>query len=226
MTSNEFSREKELNNLCQSETLTHVLFNVDYLKGLVFAVASAPEIPMPETWLPWIFRQHGQLPDTATADKLTDLLMAMLQHQLRLMRDNLVVLDKTYCAPQHVDLHKSSELPLSRWCSGVLTGHSQLEGIWNNAWQKMQKRSPQNMTLASKNLTHCLTMFSTFADLPLAYQQAQQRSNEEQFVNLLPTVFLSLEPALKTYVGLSGQLVEYLPNQFETFSQPTSNVKD
>ncbi len=225
MTSNEFSREQELNTLCQSEALTHALFSVDYLKGLVFAVASAPEIPMPETWLPWIFRQHGQLPDTATADKLTDLLMAMLQHQLRLMRDERVTLDKTYSAPQDAHFIESNELPLSRWCSGVLAGHSQLEDVWNNAWQKMQNHSPQHMILAAKNLTHCLTMFSTFADLPLAYQQAQQRNNEEQFVSLLPTVFLSLEPALKTYVGLSGQLVEYLPNQFETFSQSVGNVK-
>ncbi|GAC35249.1 hypothetical protein GPLA_4370 [Paraglaciecola polaris LMG 21857] len=225
MTTNEFSREQELNALCQSDELSRVLFSVDYLKGLVFAVASSPEIPMPEVWLPWIFRQHGQIPDTDTADKLTDLLMAMLQHQLRLMRDNLVTLDKTYVVPQQAHTLASNTLPLSQWCSGVLAGHSELESVWNNAWFKMQKQHPQNMDLARKNLSHCLTMLSTFADLPLAYEQAIERQNAQQFVALLPTVFLSLEQALKTYVGLSGQLVEYLPNQFETFSQPAGSSK-
>ena len=215
-----FIREQELKSLCQSEALSHALFSVDYLKGLVFAVASAPEIPMPEVWLPWIFRQHGQVPDTQTADKLTDLLMSLLQHQLRLMRDEQVTLDSAYVLPENAQCVQSSDLALSRWCSGVLAGHSQLESVWNNAWQKMQKKSPDAMQAAAKDLTHCLTMLSTFADLPLAYEQAKKRQNEEQFVLLLPTVFLSLQPALKTYVGLSGKLVEYLPNQFETFSQP------
>lgn len=215
-----FLKEQELKLLCQSEALSHVLYSVDYLKGLVFAVASAPEIPMPEVWLPWIFRQHGQVPDTETADKLTDLLMGLLQHQLRLMRDDLVTLDATYTLPENAHHMQTNELALSRWCSGVLAGHSQLENVWNNAWQKMQKKSPETMQAAAKDLSHCLTMLSTFADLPLAYEQAKQRQNEEQFVLLLPTVLLSLQPALKTYVGLSGTLVAFLPNQFETFSQP------
>mgnify|MGYP003678776185 FL=1 len=77
------------------------------------------------------------------------------------------------------------------------------------------------MPAATKDLSHCLTMFSTFADLPLAFEQAKVRDNDKQFVALLPTVFLSLPPALQTYVNLSGTLVEYLPNQFETFSPPS-----
>jgi uncharacterized protein len=215
-----FAREDELKSLCQSDGLVHALNSIDYIKGLVFAVASSPEIPMPDVWLPWIFRQHGQLPDTDTADTLTDLLMGLLQHQLRLMRDEQVTLDTAYTLPENAHCLQSNGLALSRWCSGVLAGHSQLENVWNNAWQKMQKKNPGGMQAEAKNLTHCLTMLSTFADLPLAYEQAKKRHNEEQFLSLLPTVFLSLQPALKTYVGLSGKLVEYLPNQFETFSQP------
>lgn len=217
-----FVREQELKALCQGDALSHALFSVDYLNGLVFAVASAPEIPMPEVWLPWIFKEHGQLPDTETADKLTDILMGLLQHQLRLMRDDQVCLDDRFELPPDAQKINSERLALSRWCNGVLAGHTRLEKVWNNAWQKMHNKNPNAMPSATKDLSHCLTMFSTFADLPLAFEQAKVRDNDQQFVAQLPRLFLSLPSALQTYVKLSGTLVEYLPNQFETFSPPSN----
>jgi uncharacterized protein len=61
-------------------------------------------------------------------------------------------------------------------------------------------------------------MFTTFADIPLAIKQADDRGNDQLF-NILPKIFLSFPETLKIYVGLSGRLVDYLPNQFETFEQ-------
>jgi uncharacterized protein len=82
----------------------------------------------------------------------------------------------------------------------------------------MQVSDETQMQQLQKDLSHCLYMFTTFADIPLAVKQAENRGND-QLLNILPKIFLSFPETLKTYVGLSGRLVDYLPNQFETFEQ-------
>lgn len=61
-------------------------------------------------------------------------------------------------------------------------------------------------------------MFTTFADISLAIGQADQQGNGELEAQL-PKIFLSLSDALQTYVKMSGVLVDFMPDQFETFVQ-------
>jgi uncharacterized protein len=203
-----------LHTLCESEELSGVLHPYAFIQGIVFAVAAAPEIPMPEKWLPWAIKTSNQLTSTEQADNLTDILMKILQLQLKSMSEENIHLpiDITF----NQDSHKQSSVAL--WCQGMLFGHSQLESVWQNAWNKMQVNDDTQMQPLQKDLSHCLYMFTTFADIPLAVQQAEKRGND-QLLNILPKIFLSLPQTLKTYVGLSGRLVDYLPNQFETFEQ-------
>lgn len=214
-----FNQDNELATLCASEELREVLFNPDYIKGLIFAVASAPEIPLPDVWLPWIFQRRGQLTSVAQADRLTQLLIALLQQQLALMRDERVDLPGVYLLPQGYQDSEPADVALSQWLTGLLAAHSQLDGVWQKAWQCMLKKSPQTTPQASKTLTHCLAMFTTFADIPLAIEQSEKRGDGQTFGQMLPTVYRSLPGALRQYVKLSGELVEYLPNQFESFVQ-------
>ena len=206
---------QQLFELCEQVELEDVLHSYDYICGLIFAVAAAPEIPMPETWLVWVFKQRGQLSSTEQADHLTDVLMGLLQWQLRQMRDELVTLPPgcRLCEPpQH-------SVALSDYCAGLLAGHSQLEVVWQTSWQKMKLDTPQQLTDLQKDFRHCLLMFSTFADIPLAIKQAKARGNEN-FPQLLAKIYLSLPEALGKYVALSGAMVDFLPDQFETFVQP------
>jgi uncharacterized protein len=203
-----------LSSLCESEELSDVLHPYAFIQGVVFAVAGAPEIPMPEKWLPWAIKTSNQLTSTEQADKLTDNLMKMLQVQLQKMSDEKIHL------PMGMTFNQDGQEPSSvaMWCQGMLFGHSQLETVWQHAWNKMQVSDVAQMQQLQKDLSHCLYMFSTFADIPLAVQQAENRGND-QLLNILPKIFLSFPETLKTYVGLSGRLVDYLPNQFETFEQ-------
>ncbi len=203
-----------LYQLCQSEDLSQVLHAYEFIQGLVFAVASAPEIPMPEVWLPWAIKANNQLTSIEQADQLTDILMKVLQAQLKQLSEEKIQLPKgiSFLATEKVD---SS---LSLWCQGLLFGHSQLEPVWQQAWDKMQVSEKTQMQQLQKDLSHCLYMFTTFADVPLAVKQAEKRGND-QLLNILPKIFLSFPQTLKTYVGLSGRLVDFLPNQFETFKQ-------
>lgn len=200
-----------LKMLCEGE-LKDVLHAYEYIQGLVFAVSAAPEIPMPETWLIWAFDQRGQIASEQQADELTDTLMAMFQQQLRDMRDDNVDLPAALLYPE--DHARNS--PLSMWMTGLLAGHSQLENVWSDAWSNVGQKEPELLPNMRKNLKFCLGMFSSFADIPLAIQQAEEKGNPS-LVEKLPTIYLSIPQALKQYVALSGQLVAFLPDQFETF---------
>ena len=201
-----------LSSLCESEELIGVLHPYAFIQGIVFAVAAAPEIPMPEKWLPWAIKTSNQLTNNDQADKLTDILMKILQVQLKSMSE-----EKIHLPMGMTFKHNSKEQSsVAVWCQGMLFGHSQLELVWQHAWNKMQVSEVTQMQPLQKDLSHCLYMFTTFADIPLAIKQAEDRGND-QLLNILPKIFLSFPETLKTYVGLSGRLVDYLPNQFETF---------
>lgn len=217
MNSFESTKHQLLYQLCEQQDLQGLLHGYDYICGLIFAVAAAPEIPMPEQWLVWAFQQRGQLSSVQQADELTDVLMGMLQQQLRLMRDEQVNLANRY----QLDSSSYSNSPLSEYCTGLLAGHSQLEPVWHTSWQRMQVGTPEKMLSLQKDFRHCLGMFSTFADIPLAIEQAKQRGNSN-FESLLPKLWLSLPGALQKYVSLSGDLVDFLPDQFETFVKPVN----
>lgn len=210
----ESNTHASLNSLCESDELSGVLHPYAFIQGVVFAVAAAPEIPMPEKWLPWVIKTTNQLTSTEQADNLTDILMKMLQEQLKSMSEEKIHL------PLGISFSKEehTQSSVAVWCQGMLFGHSQLESVWQNAWNKMQVSEMTQMQQLQKDLSHCLYMFTTFADIPLAVKQAENRGND-QLLNILPKIFLSFPQTLKTYVGLSGRLVDFLPNQFETFEQ-------
>jgi uncharacterized protein len=203
-----------LSSLCESEELSGVLHPYAFIQGIIFAVAAAPEIPMPEQWLPWAIKTSNQLTSNEQADNLTDILMKVLQLQLKSMSEEKIHL------PMGVTFNQQGkeQSSVAVWCQGMLFGHSQLESVWQHAWNKMQLSEVIQMQQLQKDLSHCLYMFTTFADIPLAVKQAENRGND-QLLNILPKIFLSFPETLKTYVGLSGRLVDFLPNQFETFEQ-------
>ena len=203
-----------LHSLCETEELVDILHPYAFIQGVVFAVAAAPEIPMPEKWLPWAIKASNQLTSNEQADNLNDILMKILQVQLKSMGEEKIHLPIGITFNQDVQGQSSVAL----WCQGMLFGHSQLESVWQDAWNKMQVTHSAQMQPLQKDLSHCLYMFSTFADIPLAIKQAENRGND-QLLNILPKIFLSFPQTLNTYVGLSGRLVEFLPNQFETFEQ-------
>ena len=214
----ESNSHQTLAALCADQALAGVLHSYDYIGGVIFAVASAPEIPMPEQWLPWVIKPHGKLRDEQQADRLSDVLMGLLQQQLKDMSDERIALPAEHSYPQGGAINSA----VSQWFCGLLVAHSHLEGVWLEAWGKMGNQAEGEMFSLQKDLKHCLRLFSTFADIPLALEQATENggdSKRAELERMLPTIFLSLSTSLTSYVGLSGRLVDYLPNQFESFKK-------
>ena len=176
--------------------------------GTVFAVAAAPDIPLPDVWLPWLIKPELGLPAVPQLTLINDVAMACLQWQLQHMRDDNITL------PAAVQYSTQVDSPLALWMQGLLLAHTRLDSVWQTAWRAMLSAQHADVGALQKDLKHCLSVFSTFADISFALQQARDK---EQLATSLPRIFVSLPRVLATYVTLSGRLVEYLPNQFETF---------
>lgn len=204
----------QLKTLSKSD-LKFVLHSADYIQGIVFGVCAAPEIPMPENWLLWTFDQRGQLASTEQADKIAEILMGLLQQQLANMRSGATLFPRQYKLPATSNA-ETSYCATGEWLSGLLGAHANLEPVWQGCWDQVQQKSPEKLAKYQKDLKHCLLMFSTFANLPMAIEQARKVNNHKLLENL-PKVFNSIPDALATYVKLSGELAQYLPDQFETF---------
>ncbi|MDP5040503.1 MAG: YecA family protein [Paraglaciecola sp.] len=204
--------QQQLHHLATSETLRPFVLEPYSMLGCIFGVASAPEIPLPTQWLPWLFKAPVPTQYSEDVDQLADAAMLCLQWQLKNMRDEHVEFMQGLAlpAPPYKDGH------LSFWLQGLLLAHSQLDSTWQKAWQAMLNTSSKDIETLHKDLKYCLGMFSTFADIPFALQQAKSKGNDKLEQNLA-TIYLSLPDTLRTYVETSGKLVEYLPNQFETF---------
>jgi uncharacterized protein len=205
----------------QSPEIADMLHSRYYVEGALFGAAVTPEIPMPDVWLPWAIKHHGQMQNNQQADTITDALFDYFKYCLQQMKDN------AHCLPSYAVFEDDGSIPLgfsdvssplSQWLQGVLMAHSSMEAIWQNAWQLMQEKDPEQAPILAKKLKHSLGMFSTFADLALAIEQAKKRGQAD-FERKLPLIALSLPEALSTYVSISGELASYLPNQFETFVQ-------
>lgn len=191
-----------------------------FVEGALMGACACPEIPMPDAWLPWVIKHHGQVQNDAQANAITDVLFAHFKACLAQMHDDTIQLPVYVQYSAQGDSDKSNSergnLALSEWCEGLLMAHTATEKSWQSAWNKMQQRNPDAAPALAKNLKHCLLVFSTFAEPNKAIKEAAKKGDFE-LSQKLPMIAQSLEQTLLTYIKISGNLAAYLPNQFETF---------
>ena len=198
-----------LRDLYQLSLWQQTLYSAPKVHGIVFGVSFVPEIPMPEAWLGYVFNQHAKVPNEAALEQLTKALMNTLSQVLGDIQQS----DFAFCEAWVWD--ESGSAPYTDFLQGVLLVHQAQESQWQKAWDTM----PETAQVAhSKTLQQCLSMMTTFADLPLAISKKSQEQ-QPAFISALPQLFLSLPSTIKRYVELSGQVASYLPNQFEQFTQ-------
>lgn len=194
----------------------HFLQSRYYVEGVITGACACPEIPLPDTWLPWTIREHNQVEDSEQADYIFTKLFAFFKSVLAQMKDQSLAL------PSYAVYESESETSaLSKYCQGLLYAHQATEKEWALAWQSMQQQAPEAAPSLSKDLQHCLLVFSTFANPKLAIEQASAR-DESELSAKLPLIAASLPQTLAKYVSISGEVASFLPDQFETFQQPSN----
>lgn len=217
-----------ISDIVSHPNFKNVLPNAYQVDGMIFAVAAAPEIPMPEQWMPWLIQSSDSKLVDKDVDKLADTLMNGLRAHLDLMRQSKSPLSSELTEAIEVKGVMRPSKELESWLNGLLQVHKQLEPVWQNAWNHLDKRSTEDTSddkdklaePAEARLSRCLKLFSTLANIELALsyrnetQVAQLESNIHMLVKQLPSV-------LADYTKLSGELAQALPNQFETFNKVT-----
>lgn len=205
----------DLNSLYQNTASKNLLHSQFYVEGVILGAACCPEIPMPNIWMPWLFKQQRR---QLGEPELTDCLFAFFKDCLNEMRQGTLSLPKyiSYKDVTAADFKPQDNEPLKDWCRGILTAHGATESSWQTAWSRMQESHPTKAPVFAKELKHCLKMFSTFSD-PL--KTIEQSPTPDELKKHLPVIANSLRASLISYVRLSGELASYLPNQFETFAQ-------
>ncbi|QPG06206.1 UPF0149 family protein [Salinimonas marina] len=191
-----------------------------HTRGLIFAIAAAPEIPMPETWMPWLV-SAGSPSQTLTDEQVDNLahhLMLGLRDTLQQMNDNRAALP----APAKWSEKPEERQPLQQWLQGLLTGHQQLETIWQQAWAKAQASPDKDGGLLNeapeKRLSRCLKLFTTLAN-PEAATKGLEAAQAARLKQNLPQLAGQLPAILQDYIKLAGELAPFLPQQFENFQQ-------
>jgi uncharacterized protein len=202
---------RNLDSLYDDEDIKLAIANIDFARGLIFAVSAAPEIPMPEVWMPWLLlTDTKQSLEKSTADKIADGFMAQLRQTLDDMRQQKSLLPATYTwSPQRLERRN-----LESWLTGLLHGHQQLEECWQKAWNERPEQV--NVESVAVRLRRCLKLFSTLAntDVVLSGLTAERQLAMQQN---LPILAQQLPAMLKEYAALADELAQQLPNQFETF---------
>ncbi|XLP06490.1 UPF0149 family protein [Alteromonas marina] len=196
----------------------NVLPSTYQVDGMIFAVASAPEIPMPEQWMPWLIQSGDSKLVDKDVDRLADALMNGLRAHLDFMRQEKSPLPKELILAEEVNGFRRPSKALESWLIGLLHVHKLLEPVWENAWQQFEKeRSDSTKEAPEARLSRCLKLFSTLANVDLTLSYRNEEQTEQLKINMA-LLIKQLPSVLADYTKLSGELAGALPNQFETFS--------
>lgn len=202
-----------LTELYSDADISPVLPDIYFVKGCIFAVSAAPEIPMPETWMPWIIStQHTITISHQATDKLAEGLLEELRQTLSLMRDNHDMLPEGCVWSEE----PTERLALESWLTGLLQGHQRLQACWGQAWEGQQLNA--NLDELAVRLKRCLKLFSTLASTEVALSGLDENKQLTLKQNL-PLLSRQLPAMLKEYVHIANDLAQDLPNQFEMFEK-------
>ncbi len=200
----------------------NVLPSTYQVDGMIFAIASAPEIPMPEQWMPWLIQSGDSKLVDKDVDKLADALMNGLRAHLNFMRQEKSPLPQELILAEEESGFKRPSKALESWLSGLLHVHKLLEPVWENAWQQFEKKNTadngETLEAPEVRLSRCLKLFSTLANIDLALSYRNEAQTEQLKSNMV-LLIKQVPSVLADYTKLSGELAGALPNQFETFSK-------
>jgi uncharacterized protein len=187
------------------------LHSKPYTLGVVAAVCCSPEIPMPPEWMPWVFRQGNSSQADLDWEQITDALVKTLRDSLGRLREEKNILPESYVFDQ-ANLDSSNQ---AQWLSGFLFAHQQLQPVWQNAWEHMQAKSLDKAEESANMLQHSLKVMSVLAKPSDVLAQ----SGKPDLADKLPDIAATLPRVVSQYAELANSLAEFLPNQFEQFTQ-------
>ena len=200
-----------LDSLLLGEAYREYLYPKPYVLGVVAAICCAPEIPMPPEWMPWVFKDGSEIDQTLDWEQITDALVKTMRDTLACLREDIDLLPENY----QFDPLNLDDSEQAQWLSGFLFAHQRLQPVWQKAWENMQLNAVDKAESSATALQHSLKVMSVLA----CPSDVLAKTNDQALKDKLPDIAATLPRVLNQYVSLANQLSEFLPNQFEQFTQ-------
>lgn len=187
----------------------HVIYSSEYISGMIFAIAACPELPMPNHWLPLVFKSPPERAKEFEINQLFDDLMSLFKVQLLDIQCSKIGLPAK-CGSND---NESSDTSIAQWCKGFVFAHSNNQSCWQRAWD-IKSSDSELSKVYSKDLSRILKLTSTLADFTFALEQRQEPQRKALLDNKI-SLHKSLIPCLKEYLVIAEELSKVLPENIE-----------
>jgi uncharacterized protein len=172
-------------------------FDLNELRGFLFALVCAPEPVMPSEWLPLVFGDsEPEYRDAEEAERIVGTIMALyneIAHQVRTEHEPRLPFRPRRPAIANLE----SDAPLRRWSRGFAYGHSWLEELWDETVP-----APLDQELAT-----ALVVLSFFSDRRVAEALHQESKSRQTLEDMAETLCDLLEDAMLGYAQM-GYAIE------------------
>lgn len=182
----------------------------EYISGVVFACAACPDIPLPNEWLPLLFRHPPERTSASQVDEFCDHVMALFKCQLLDIQNAEAGLPDSCILASEED----GVSPLSEWCKGFLAAHQSNEPKWQRGWELYVATNCDDEPERKRALIRCLKLLSTFADLSFALAQ-RSADDKHKLLNNLDGLYQSINSCLLDYLLIADELTKVLPENIE-----------
>lgn len=143
------------------------------VRGFLWGIASAPAEIEDEDWLSLIFEgDDANYADDAEGEKITGLLLALLEEQYERIGDDDSELSGS---EYHWHDNEDQRWPLTAWCSGLLKAHFWQEDAWNTLLEETEPvKTEDGMFDIVEEVDSTLSIAALFADIAGAMEDSEE----------------------------------------------------
>ena len=199
----------KITDITSTPVFRQVIQPTEYISGMIFAIAACPELPMPNHWLPLVFKSPPERAKDQQINQLFDDLMSVFKVQLLDIQSSEIGLP-SQCVSVN---NECSDASIAQWCKGFVFAHSNNQSCWQRAWD-IKSDDTKLIKKYSKDLSRILKLTSTLADFTFALEQRQESQRKALLDNKL-SLHKSLIPCLREYLVIAEELSKVLPENIE-----------
>jgi uncharacterized protein len=190
-------------------------FDLNELRGFLFALVCAPEPVMPSEWLPLVFGDsEPEYRDAEEAERIVGTIMALyneIAHQVR--TEHAPRLPVRPRRPAIANLEPDA--PLQRWSRGFTYGHSWLEELWDDY-------VPEPL---DEEFGSTLMVLSFFSDRRLAEAFHREAKSDRPLTEMAEMLCGLLEDAMGSYAQMGYSIEQGLALAEGELQEPAHSDK-
>jgi len=181
------------------------------LQGLLFAIASAPELIRPSEWMPLVFGDaEPEYASLEEARAVTGELMSLYNDVNATANTGTAVLPADCVFRDDVLANLDDDAPIAQWSRGFMLGHQWLEELWNSY-------VPEAL---DEEFAAMLLTLSFFASRKLAGAFREETAPDDTLEGLATTIRRMFPDAAAEYARLGRTIARVLAEEAAIEREP------